>query len=223
MACQYYIAKTFAHIGGGLVIAGASAMNPDLYKLIEGGFQGTPYLPFILTSLITVTSIFLMNVLPANTFIKYAVASFFAYMIGQLSGSFVQHLRQMNKLAETLFLTAGVFLGMVGIGTTDQFNLLGLSSYLMGGLLGLILCQMLLIIVRSQTEPSNKTTLVVSDALSFMAVGLFGLFVAFETQVLRRAARTCGSNPDYLRAAQSLFLNFMNLFTSIGSFQLGTD
>ncbi len=216
MSCPYFIAKTFAHITGGLMITGLSARYPVAYTWLQTKLQSIPVLASLLWLAATLLITFVLVGLPANSPFKYALAILFALVLGQISGQLVKDLDETNRLADVVLLTTGVFLGMVGIGTADRQNLLGFGPYLLGGLVGLIVTQLVLMVVRAVRGITTQQAGLVGDVLSMLGIGLFAAFTAYDTQVLKEKARLCTGNPDYVDASLGLFLDFLNLFTNFG-------
>ena len=160
--------------------------------------------------------IFVLPALPANSPLKYVAAISFAYIIGQLSGTLVQTLDEQNILARTLFLATGVFVGMVLVGLYDKNNMLGFGPYLFGALIGLIIAQIILFILTATTTIQKEQYFEGRKLLSFFGVGLFSLFAAYDTQVIKVLARKCKKQGDYINASLGLFLDFLNLFQYLG-------
>jgi FtsH-binding integral membrane protein len=152
----------------------------------------------------------------SNTPLKYVAAATFAYLIGQLSGPLVETLDEQNILARTLFLATGVFVGMVLVGLYDKNNMLGFGPYLLGALIGLILAQIILFILTATTTIQKEQYFEGRKLLSFFGVGLFSLFAAYDTQLVKLHARQCKKRGDYVNESLGLFLDFVNLFQDIG-------
>ena len=221
-SCKYFIAKTFAHTAAGIGIAAASAEYPVLYKALLKQVRSRN-----LTSLIIfIAAIALIFVLPwiaPNTPLKYLAATAFVYLMGQLSGPLVQALDERNILARTLFLATGVFVGMVLVGLYDSNNLLGIGPYLFGALLGLIVAQFILFILEATNAVKKEQYFQGVKILSFFGVGLFSLFAAYDTQIVKVRARACKKQGDYIDESMALFLDFTNLFQYIGVAGLSDD
>jgi FtsH-binding integral membrane protein len=147
---------------------------------------------------------------------KYAAAIAFSFLIGQMSGPLVKALDEKNILARTLFLATGVFVGMVLVGLYDKNNMLGFGPYLLGALLGLIIAQLILFALEATSAIKKQQYFQGAKVLSFFGIGLFSLFAAYDTQVVKMHARTCKKQGDYIEESTGLFLDFVNLFQKIG-------
>jgi len=128
----------------------------------------------------------------------------------------VETLDEQNILARTLFLATGVFVGMVLVGLYDKNNMLGFGPYLFGALIGLIVAQIILFILTATTTIQKEQYFEGRKLLSFFGVGLFSLFAAYDTQVIKVLARKCKKRGDYINASLGLFLDFLNLFQYLG-------
>ena len=213
--CKYFIAKTFAHTAAGVGIAAVSAQYPVLFNALEDGLQ-SPVWAALLVFLASIALVWFIPGMSSNTPLKYVAAVSFAYLIGQLSGPLVESLDEQNILARTLFLATGVFVGMVAVGIYDKNNLLGFGPYLFGALIGLILAQLILFILTATTTIQKEQYFEGRKLLSFFGVGLFSLFTAYDTQVVKLHARQCKKRGDYINESLGLFLDFVNLFQYIG-------
>jgi FtsH-binding integral membrane protein len=148
--------------------------------------------------------------------LKYALFVLFAVTLGQVLANFVARLKSENVLKEVLVTVGGIFLAMTALGFYDKQNILGFGSYLLAALIGLIVARLLLIAgafggVRASTLYS------LSEALSWFGAGLFSIFVAYDTQRIKEiATRLKNRTPDYVDASLGLFLDAINLFTSVG-------
>ncbi len=214
-SCKYFIAKTFAHTAAGIGIAAISADNPVLYAALKKQLRGSGLSEIIIFAA-TIALVFILPVLTPNTPLKYAAAIAFSFLIGQMSGPLVKALDEKNILARTLFLATGVFVGMVLVGLYDKNNMLGFGPYLLGALLGLIIAQLILFALEATSAIKKQEYFQGAKVLSFFGIGLFSLFAAYDTQVVKMHARTCKKQADYIEESTGLFLDFVNLFKNIG-------
>jgi FtsH-binding integral membrane protein len=213
--CNYFIAKTFAHTAVGVGIAAVSADNPVLFNALEDSLQ-SPGWAALLVFIASFALIWFIPGMSSNTPLKYVAAISFAYLIGQLSGPLVETLYEQNILARTLFLATGIFVGMVAVGIYDKNNLLGFGPYLFGALIGLIVAQLIIIILVDTRTIEKEQYFEGRKLLSFFGVGLFSLFAAYDTQVVKVHARQCKKRGDYINESLGLFLDFVNLFQYLG-------
>lgn len=113
----------------------------------------------------------------------------------------------VSMIAKALFASVCVFAAAALYGWTTHRNLLGMGGFLFMALIGLIIVSVLGIFF-----PWNNTMeLIISGG----AILLFSGFVMYDVQMLQR---TNLLNP--LMGAIILYINFINLFTSILRFML---
>ena len=137
---------------------------------------------------------------------KYFLFATFSILIGQLLAPQVQTLEAKGQLREVLASVAGIFLAMTVVGFVDKQNFLGFGGYLMAALIGLIVARIFLIVVKLGDPTSDVTK--TNTLLNWVGTGLFAVFVAYDTQVLKQR-----KNKDYVDASLNFFLDIINLFT----------
>ncbi len=106
------------------------------------------------------------------------------------------------SIASTLFVTGGAFFGLSLYGTVTKRDLSGMRSFLMIGLIGIILASIVNLFLRS-----NAAEFVISCCGVLVFAGL----TAYDTQKLRAMAEQ-GEEKHALLGALSLYLDFINLF-----------
>jgi len=106
------------------------------------------------------------------------------------------------SIASTLFVTGGAFFGLSLYGTITKRDLSGMRSFLMIGLIGIILASIVNLFLRS-----NAAEFVISCAGVLVFAGL----TAYDTQKLRAIGEE-GGEKHALVGALALYLDFINLF-----------
>ena len=106
------------------------------------------------------------------------------------------------SVASTLFITAGSFFGLSLYGTLTKRDLSGMRSFLMIGLIGIILASIVNLFLRSNA---------VEFVLSCCGVLVFAGLTAYDTQKLRAIGEQ-GEERHALIGALALYLDFVNLF-----------
>jgi FtsH-binding integral membrane protein len=106
------------------------------------------------------------------------------------------------SITSTLFVTGGAFFGLSLYGTITKRDLSGMRSFLMIGLIGIILASIVNMFLRS-----NAAEFVISCAGVLVFAGL----TAYDTQKLRAMGEQ-GSEKHALLGALALYLDFINLF-----------
>jgi FtsH-binding integral membrane protein len=215
-SCKYFFGKVFAHLAGALAISAASAEYSNLGQQLLGG---TSLLVQTLLSLgILLGLLFGTQMTKPGGFAKYGFFIAFAFWMGQSLKPYVDRLQDKGTLTRVLTLTTGVFAAMTALGFYDSGNFLGLGPYLLAGLIGLIIAQLLVLLLGSPEEQKKGI-----QWLNLIGVALFALFTAYDIQVLRVNAKLCRSGknspfqPDYPVESLGIYLDFINLFTNMGS------
>lgn len=215
--CKHYMAKTFAHLAGGVAIAAASSQVPIVAYLPKS--VGMDIAVFIVTAIILFFGIgALIGMSPVSPY-KYPVAALMAAFFGQLMSSLVHRLDEKNTLLDVTLMTTGVFAGMVAFGFYDNQNLAGWGGYLAAGLVGLIVGYLILVVLRATKVVSGAQAATGNTVMSGLGVGLFALLTAYDTQKMKERAKACRGVPDYINESVSFFLDFVNLFSNVASLQ----
>ena len=185
---------TYLHLTGALALTAVSSETPVSIPGVT-----------LISAILTFVLLFLLNYAKPGPY-KYFLFALFSVVIGQLISPSVKSLEASGQLREVLASVAGIFLAMTVVGFVDKQNFLGFGGYLIAALIGLIVARLILIIIKlgDPTSDLKKT----STLLNWLGTGLFAIFVAYDTQVLK--ARR---NSDYVDASLALFLDIINLFT----------
>jgi FtsH-binding integral membrane protein len=114
----------------------------------------------------------------------------------------------MQSVSATFFITAGMFGAMSAIGYTTKKDLSGMGSFLMMGLIGLLIASVVNIFMQSSA---------MSWFISFIGVIIFTLLTAYDTQRIKQsyadgAYGTAAFHKTALFGAFQLYLDFINLF-----------
>ena len=112
------------------------------------------------------------------------------------------------SIAATFFATAGAFAGLSLFGYTTQKNLSGMGSFLIMGVIGLIVASLLNVFI-FQSGPLDL-------AISALGVLIFAGLTAYDTQRLKREYSvlkgTEFAGKAVILGALSLYLDFINMF-----------
>ena len=214
-SCKYFFGKVFAHLAGALAVSAASAEYSNLSEQLLGGTS--LLIHSLLNFAILIGLLFGTQMTTPGSIPKYAFFIAFAFWIGQTLKPYVAHLQDKGTLSRVLTLTTGVFVAMTALGFYDSGNFLGLGPYLLAGLIGLIIAQVLVLLLGTPEEKRKGI-----QWLNLIGVGLFSLFTAYDIQVLRVNAKLCrtGKNspfqPDYPVESLGIYLDFINLFVDMG-------
>lgn len=112
-----------------------------------------------------------------------------------------------NSVARTFFIAAASFGALSLYGYTTRRDLTAIGSFLVMGLIGLVLASLV-----SMIWPSGMMQFIISVA----GVGIFAGLTAYETQMLKNTYRSSASteetNKIAIYGALNLYMDFLNLF-----------
>ena len=122
------------------------------------------------------------------------------------------------SVASTFFATAGAFAGLSLVGYTTKKDLSGMGSFLIMGVVGIIIAGVVNIFL--QSGPLQL-------AISALGVLIFAGLTAYDTQRLKQAYyQVAGSDMQgkvVIMGALSLYLDFINMFQFLLSFMGSRD
>ena len=112
------------------------------------------------------------------------------------------------SVASTFFITAAAFGGLSLFGYTTKRDLTGFGSFLIMGLIGLIIASLVNVFLHSP---------VIGFVVSILGVFIFAGLIAFDTQRLKMTYYQLGGDAEASAVATnygalSLYINFINLF-----------
>jgi FtsH-binding integral membrane protein len=204
MAPKYFVPIVYLHLLAGTGATYASSQIP-----IGSGLAYK--IGILISSFVALFALFALSPGP----LKYVVAALFCALLGQSMTAFVRNLEQRDLLAKSLIGTLGIFLAMTAVGFYDKQNLLGFGPYLLAALVGLLVARIGADLLLPSSSPKSTT---VNKAFSWIGVALFAAYTAYDTQVMKADARS-NKSPDYINSSLGLYLDFLNLFQSVGSLE----
>lgn len=138
-----------------------------------------------------------------------AQAAFWAFAaVMGISISWIFMVFTGSSIVQTFFVTAAAFGGLSLYGYTTQRNLSGMGSFLIMGVIGLIIASIVNIFLASSA---------MSFAISVLGVLIFAGLTAYDTQRLKNEYDMVAGNAAVMARATimgalSLYLNFINMF-----------
>ena len=123
-----------------------------------------------------------------------------------------------GSLASTFFVTAAAFGGLSLVGYTTKKDLTAMGSFLIMGVIGLVIASLV-----NMFMPSGTLYLIISG----LGVLIFSGLIAYDTQRLKMTYYQLGGNQEAMGVATgfgalSLFINFINLFQFLLAFMGGS-
>ena len=123
-----------------------------------------------------------------------------------------------TSIAQTFFATAAAFLGLSLWGYTTKKDLSGFGTFLVMGVVGLLVASIINIFLQSGT---------MQLVISFVGVLLFAGLTAYDTQRIKslyfHVAGTDMMGKTVIMGALSLYLDFVNMFTFLLQFMGNRD
>ncbi len=207
-SCDAFFGKVFAHLAGAMAVSAASAEYIDMGDFLK---TGKVWLDFFINLAILFALLYAVRITPTGSALKYIAFAAFAVYFGQIFKPLVEKLKDKRLVTRVLAMTTGVFVGMMALGFYDNQSLLGFGPYLLAGLLGLIVAQLIVALFVDEKKGAFRV-------LDTVAVLLFAVLTAFDIQVLKQVKTVCRSRrdgPDYPAHSVGLYLDFVNLFSNI--------
>ncbi len=202
--------KIYNYIGLGLVLTGLVAYTVAHSEVMWNLLFGNLIISLMCIFAPLGLAIYLQVRLKS---ISASRAQFFFWLFSGLMGlslSTIFMAYQEASIARVFLITAGMFGGMSLYGYTTKKDLTGWGSFLMMGLIGVILASVINLFIASS---------MLNFALSLIGVVVFTGLTAYDTQRIKEFYMA--SDSDEVRIKKSvmgalmLYLDFMNLFLSL--------
>ena len=208
VGCPNFLGMTYLHLFASALVTTVFAKYP-LFELSKD--MSWVYLILLFLGIFALLFI-LMSMSPGP--LKYIVFAVYLALMGTLLSTLDDRLEQKGLIFEVVATVTGIFLAMTALGFYDKDNLLGFGPYLLAGLLGLIVARLVLLAVLAVDGPSQGVAQT-NTLLSVIGTGLFSVFVAYDTQLLKKMAKYCRGNPDYINSSLGLYLDIVNLMSNV--------
>ncbi|MCB2101054.1 MAG: Bax inhibitor-1/YccA family protein [Rhodobacterales bacterium] len=212
---RQYMLKVYNYMGSGLALTGVIAYlvysTPALLNLMYAPQAGGGYAPTMLAWIFMfapLAFILVMNMglnrMSAST-LQMVFWAFAAAMGVSLSTIFLTYTG--SSIARVFFITAGTFLGMSLYGYTTKRDLSGFGSFLMMGLIGIIIASVVNIFMASSA---------LQFVISVVGVLIFTGLTAYDTQRIKSLYYEADGGEvmtkKAIMGATTLYLDFINLF-----------
>lgn len=207
--CENYILNSYLYfiLSWGIVLTTIATLNNKNISVAEL-FSG----PF--TILLMFTSIFLLVGLlfvpPERFFTKHILYIFEIILLGLfLYPLYVKNLALFKHVGLTTLI---VLIGLSALAYYKQDLIKeGWGGYLLIALGTLIVARLveLFITYKDKERPTNY-----SRMISYISIALFSIFILYDTKKLIVNAKNC-VRPDYINESLNLFLDSLNMFSSI--------
>ncbi|XGA08562.1 MAG: Bax inhibitor-1/YccA family protein [Wolbachia endosymbiont of Xenopsylla cheopis] len=206
-----YLVKVYNYMAMALGITGIVAFFTASSQTIMSAIYGTPlqwlvvFLPVILVSVMS----YKLHSLSFQSIIAIFI-SFSALMGISLSYIFVVYTAE--SIARVFFITATMFGAMALYGNNTKHDLTKLGSFLMMGVIGLIIASLVNLFLGSNP---------LQFAISLITVVIFTLMTAYDAQRIKdlyyqfNDGSEIATNKLVIMGSTSLYFNFINIFLSL--------
>ena len=200
-----FIAKVYRWMAIGLGLTGlialATASSPTLLRAIV--LNRPVFFGLLIGELVIV---FLFSRVARTASFAATAAMFLAYCaLSGVTFSVIFLVYTRESIASTFFITGGAFGAMSVYGTVTKKDLSSWGSFLMMGLIGVVIASVVNIFLHSGA---------MSFIISCAAVVVFTGLTAYDTQKIRQLAGA-GDDRLALSGALTLYLDFINLFLAL--------
>ncbi len=203
-----YMQKVYNYMAGGLGITGVVAMLTASSPAMLNAIYGTPLQWVVMLAPLAFVLFLSFKVTSMST--QAAQATFWAFAAAMgLSISYIFLAYTGASIARIFFITASVFGAMSIYGYTTKKDLTGMGSFLIMGLIGVILASIVNLFMQSTG---------LQFAVSVLSVIIFTGLTAYDTQKIKQLYFVVGEEhlgKAAIMGALSLYLDFINLFIQL--------
>lgn len=211
-----FMLSVYNYMASGILLTGVVAL-----VFASSGYaqavMATPLRWVIMLSPLAFVMVMSFGINRLSTFALQACFWGFATVMG-LSMSTIFLVYTGESIAQTFFATAAAFMGLSLYGYTTKKNLSGMGTFLMMGLIGLIVAMVINIFLQSS---------MFNMVISAIGVLIFAGLTAYDTQQIKNSyayvAGTDMMGKTIVMSALNLYLDFINMFQFLLSFMGSRD
>ncbi len=211
-----YMLSVYNYMASGVLLTGVVALlfaNSGLAAQV----LGTPLRWVIMLAPLAFVMVMSFGLNRLSTFALQACFWGFATVMG-LSMSSIFLIYTGSSIAQTFFATATAFAGLSLWGYTTKKDLSGFGTFLIMGVVGLLVASVINIFLQSGT---------MNLVISFVGVLIFAGLTAYDTQKIKsmyaHVAGTDMMGKTIIMGALNLYLDFVNMFQFLLSFMGSRD
>jgi hypothetical protein len=208
-----YMLKVYNYMASGVLLTGIVALlfaNSGMAAQVFGGGGLLPWVIILSPLAIVFAMSFGVNRMQTST-LQILFWSFATLMGLSMSTIFLVYTRV--SIAQTFFAVSAAFLGLSLYGYTTKKDLSGFGTFLIMGVVGLLVAMLINIFLRSPA---------MHFAISAIGVLLFAGLTAYDTQKIKSmyayVAGTDMMGKVVIMGALNLYLDFINMFQFLLSF-----
>lgn len=205
-----YMLSVYNYMAGALGLTGLVAFMLSQSPVLMNVIFGTPLYFVVLFAPLVMVFLFARNIMNYSfSTVQMMFWAFAATMGISLSSLFMQYTGE--SIARAFFITAGTFGAMSLYGYTTKKDLSGWGSFLIMGLIGVIIASLVNIFLKSSA---------IQMAVTYLSVFIFIGLTAYDTQNIKRTYyQVAGSTELAARmaiyGALQLYMDFINLLISL--------
>ncbi len=211
-----FMLSVYNYMASGILLTGVVALAFAYFGYAQA-VRGTPLSWVIMLAPLAFVMVMSFGINKLSTFALQACFWGFATVMG-LSMSMIFLVYTGESIAQTFFATAAAFLGLSLYGYTTKKNLSGMGTFLMMGLIGLIVAMVINIFLQSS---------MFNMVISAIGVLIFAGLTAYDTQQIKNSyAYVAGTDmigKTIVMSALNLYLDFINMFQFLLSFMGSRD
>lgn len=207
LVAHQLLQKVYGWMALGLALTGLTAFVVASSPALVGLFLGTPLFWVCLAA--ELVMVFAFSAVVQRVSVPVALLFFLAYaVLNGLTMSFIFLAYTGASIAGTFVATAGTFGAMSAFGFLTKADLSRFGSYLLMGLIGIIIGSLVNLFWASST---------LYWAITYIGIFIFVGLVAYDTQKIKELALASGMSEEArakgaLHGALILYLDFINLF-----------
>ena len=201
-----YMLSVYNYMAGGLAVTGIIAYLISTSEPVQMAIWGSPLRYLVMLAPIGVVFFFSFRIQKMSFGAAQLTYWIYAALMG-LSLSFIFLAYTGTSITRVFFITAGTFAAMSLYGYTTRRDLSGFGSFLMMGVIGILIAMLVNIFLQSTA---------LTFAISVIGVLVFVGLTAYDTQKIKEwyvandDGATMGKKAIF--GALNLYLDFINLF-----------
>ncbi len=203
---RQYMLRVYNYMTGGLALTGVVAYVVSTNEAMMQAIYGTPLAWVVMLAPVGIAMLFGFGINRMSAGTAQIVFWIFAAVMG-LSLSYIFVAYTGASIARVFFITAGTFAAMSLYGYTTSRDLTGFGSFLIMGLIGIIIAMVVNIFLASSA---------LDFAISVIGVLIFTGLTAYDTQRIKSSYSEADDHQigtkKAVMGALSLYLDFINLF-----------
>jgi FtsH-binding integral membrane protein len=208
LGLRKFMLQVFNYMTLALAISGLVALGVSMSPAATALIWGTPlkWVAIFAPLGMSLAFMFMINKI-SSTSAMYFLFAFAAVMGISLSSIFIIY--KLGSIAQVFFITSATFGSASLYGYTTKKDLTSMGSFLMMGVLGLVIASVVNIFLASS---------VLTFIVSILAVLIFTGLTAYDTQELKSVFdETTGEEQEKagIIGALNLYLNFINIFVAL--------